>query len=160
MSINESLNRPPKEEIAKRVSEAATGLATAAHAVAVENYAATQQAYNRRVEDDHRFGMSIAGMKPEDMVPSAPEGKKMGDIIVTGDVYGDTAVKALHRESASPARPPPAKPPGSTVLGKLVVAGSLLAGGAAAGVVANQLLSVDAPAAVDTDTATDVTFPD
>lgn len=43
---------------------------------------------------------------------------------------------------------------------KLIVAASLLAAGAGAGLLADQLLSSDPPAVVDTDTATDVAFPD
>jgi hypothetical protein len=46
------------------------------------------------------------------------------------------------------------------LLGKLIVAASLLAGGAGAGVLISELLSADLPPAVDTDTATDVAFPD
>ncbi len=76
-------------------------------------------------------------------VPSVPEDENMGVSVgnETHNHYGGGETKSL----------------GS--LGKLIVAASLLAGGAGAGVVVNQLLPSAPPAAVDTDTVTDVTFP-
>ena len=82
-------------------------------------------------------------------VPSVPEGEDMG-VSIGNEVHH-------HYASEQPARTP-AKLPG--VLGKLAVAASILAGGAGAGVLATQLWPTDPPAVVDTDTVTDVTFPE
>lgn len=154
MSTAESLNRPPLEEIAKRVSEGATGLATAAHAVAVRNYAVSQGDYRHRINDSHRAGMKAIGLNRDELSASDAE-DEMGDIIVTGDVYGDRAIAGLQRQS-----PPDREAPSSRTLPSLIVAASLLVGGAGLGVLVADWLLPDPPAAVDTDTATDVTFPE
>ena len=75
-------------------------------------------------------------------VPSVPEDEEMG-VSIGNETHN-------HYQRGRPLG----------TLGKLIVAASLLAGGAGACVLANQFLSGDPPAAVDTDTATDVTFPE
>ena len=154
--MNALPDRPPLKEIGKRTAEAGAGLVAAAHAVALKNFNVDQAAYRGRVKDSHRFGMTTAGMKEEQMAPSTSEDEdeNMGDIIVTGDVYGNRAIEALQGQ------PPSTGPRSLGILSKLIVAASLLAGGAGAGVLVNEFLSSDPPAAVDTDTATDVMFPD
>jgi hypothetical protein len=79
--------------------------------------------------------------------PSVPEGEDMG-VSIGNEIH--------HHYGSKPQAT--VKPP--SVLGKLLVAASLLAGGAGAGVLASQLLPGDVPAAVDTDTISDVTFPE
>ena len=98
------------------------------------------QRQNRIVE--HVAAQTRDGKFTGGPVPSVPEGEDMG-VNVGNETHN-------HYESKS-------RPLGS--LGKLIVAASLLAGGAGAGVVVNQLLPSAPPAAVDTDTVTDVTFP-
>jgi len=58
-----------------------------------------------------------------------------------------------HYQGGQPPRP-------LSLAAKLVVAASLVAGGAGAGVLVNQFLSGAPPASIDTNTATDVTFPE
>lgn len=78
-------------------------------------------------------------------LPSIPEGEAMG-VSIGNETHN-------HYQAGSKGLGP---------LGKLIVAASLLAGSAGVGVLINELLSTDPPAAVDTDTdtATDVTFPE
>jgi hypothetical protein len=81
--------------------------------------------------------------------PSSTEEPPVGNLVVA---------ETIHFEERATPRPPK----GLGIVGKLLVAASLLAGGAGAGVLVNELLSPDPPAAVDTDTdtTTDVTFPE
>lgn len=80
-------------------------------------------------------------------VPSVPEDEDMG-VSIGNETHNHYA----------------ATPKSLGSLGKLIVAASLLAGGAGAGLLATQLLPSDPPpvppATVDTDTVTDVTFPE
>jgi hypothetical protein len=103
--------------MAKRAAEAGGGLAAAAKAIATQNYAANQAAHRRRVEDSHRAGMNTLGMGPAEL--SKPEDEQMGDVIVTGDVYGDEAVRML-KDTPTPERPAPDSSVGSFVFGMAV----------------------------------------
>lgn len=111
MNTRESLDRGPLEEMAKRAGEAGAGLVAAAHAVALKNSVAQQEAYNRRVADSHRAG--LATMQSGDELIPREDSAVGGDIIVTGDLYGNEAVEALKGRHAAPAPapPPPAPPP-------------------------------------------------
>lgn len=96
---------------------------------------------NRIVEQlaaQTREGKFSGGQTPSDL-----EGEDMG-VSIGNEIHN-------HYEGGR-------KPTG--LLAKLILALSLLAGGAGAGVLVNEFLSSDSPPAVDTDTATDVMFPD
>ncbi len=102
-----SLDRPPLAEIAKRTAEAGGGLAAAAKAAAVAGFVQDQAAYRKRVQESYAAGVSA--MRGE--LPAAVEPGKGEDVnlIVTGDLYGDEAVKAL-RAINTPAIPAPTVP--------------------------------------------------
>lgn len=170
MSIRKSSDRPPLEEIAKRTGEAGAGLIAAVHAGAVREHVNAQGAYARRVADDHAAGMVTAGMaEAGDFSP--PEDESMGNITVTGDLYGDTAVNALRDQivnapgTQSP-MPPPESPPPTETRGMSPLAKALVTLGAAALIpgIGVPLLAAfgafDKPPAqtefTDTDTDTDI----
>ena len=97
-------DRPPMEEIAKRTAEAGAGLAAAAKAVALQDHQRMLRDHADRVKDGHRWMAKVSGADVTDR-----EGDDMGDIIVTGDIYGDQAVKALGRVNGARqvSQPPP-----------------------------------------------------
>ena len=151
MSTSESPNRSPMEEIAKRVSEAGAGLVAAAKATAVQNLVANQSAHRRRVEDSHRLGMQTLGMMEESDF-AKPGDEDVGNIIVTGDVYGDEAVKMLGTGQVPATTVPP------SLLARaapLLLAGALGASGVGVPWLVASLAAkpaVEAAEVIDTDT--------
>ncbi len=95
MSMTSSLDRPPIAEIAKRTAEAGGGLAAAVHGAAVINAVRAARDYAQRVKDSHRIEMKMAGLEQEEQADHGDD--DMGDInlVVTGDLYGNEAVKSL-----------------------------------------------------------------
>lgn len=91
----------------------------------------------------------------EQLAAQTREGKFSGGAVasVPEDEMGVSIGNEVHHHY-----PEAAKTLGT--LGKLLLALSLLAGGAGVGAVLTELLAPDPPPAVDTDTATDVTFPE
>lgn len=142
MNGSDFFDRPPIAEMAKRAAEAGGGLAAASKAVAIENYRASSTAHRQRVADSHAAGMKTLGFD----VGNQLEADDMGDLIVTGDVYGDEAVRMINRGQSPPIAA------GST-LSKWVMIAALLAGGGGVGAAATALLNRPEPSAVDdTDT--------
>ncbi len=98
-------DRPPIEEIAKRVGEAGAGLVIAAHAAALIDQVRMQRDYSERVNNSHEIQNDIlrdlAGLT-EKQTSEAPNngGEDVGDIklVVTGDIYGDKAVQVLRNQ--------------------------------------------------------------
>jgi len=91
MNMTGLLERSPLQEIAKRTAEAGGGLAAAVKAAAVQNYVANQNAYRKRLYDGHAAGMKALGFEAS----KQDEDSDVGNIIVTGDIYSDDAVRAL-----------------------------------------------------------------
>lgn len=85
-------DRNPMEEIGKRAAEVGPGLAAAAKAQGIQQLAAIAADCRQRTLDGHRARMRALGM--EDIVGKS-EAAPMGDIVVTGDLYGDEAVRRL-----------------------------------------------------------------
>lgn len=165
------VDRTFADEVAKRAAEAGGGLAAAVKALAVQNHAADQAAYRQRVFDSHKVGMNTLGA---DATPV----EDMGNITVTGDVYGNEAVQMLAQslggQSSLPATPTPTASPTPTSAGPAtepvqqaaasplaaaVLGAALLAagGGLGAGIpwllgAFNQVEAVD----TDTDTITEI----
>ena len=135
------------EEIAKRVGEAGAGLVAAAKGVATQNFVANQSAHRRRVEDSHRLGMKTLGMTDDDF--SKPEDENVGDVIVTGDVYGDEAVRML-KSTPKPDRPVRASPVLPFLLGGLF--GTIVVIGGAFILTSLMGPEEEAAAPIDTDT--------
>jgi hypothetical protein len=144
------------KEIAKRAAEAGAGLAAAAQAAATQNFVANQTAHRRRVEDSHRHGMKLLGMQDDDFAKS--EDETVGDVIVTGDVYGDEAVKMFNRAGSQEAAPTPEAPAAAPGLlakvAPLILAGAI--GATGMGGIALLVASLGEKAAeellIDTDT--------
>jgi phosphoenolpyruvate-protein kinase (PTS system EI component) len=122
-------DRPPMEEIAKRTAEAGAGMAAAAKAIALEGMRANGHEYRQRVRDSHALGMRLLGYDVGENGNGAMS-SGAGDIVVTGDVYGDEAVNALRKRVMGMApQPAPAKTNNPLVAAALGAA--LLAGGMA-----------------------------
>ena len=126
-------DRPPIQEIAKRVGEAGAGLVAVAKAISVDDFATAQEDYRQRVRDDHALGTQLLGAEPKLTVPKESEEMRRV-IMVTGDVYGDKAAETLNRIANNPPQPQgtQAKEP-VTTLAKAALAAALLAGGGGAG---------------------------
>lgn len=83
-SLLHTVNRPAKEEIAKRAAEAGAGLAAAAQAVGLEDHRRMLRDASKRLRDGHRAMMRAAG-QPE--TSDASDGDMGGgNIYVTGDI--------------------------------------------------------------------------
>lgn len=148
-------DRPPLAEMAKRAAEAGGGLAAAAKAVALGNFATESAAARQRVHDSHVLRNKLLGGDPKE------EPADMGTIIVTGDLYGDQAVRAIQAATGATANAatPEAVPPQPTqgVIVKALpylLAAAIGGGGVAAVPWIAQLFT--RPAATDTDTVTNV----
>jgi hypothetical protein len=136
--------RHPLDQIAERAAEAAPTVLLPKLA-ALNNLKALWSDHRRRVNDSHALQMKALGQTPT----PAPQ-DEMGDTIVTGDI----------RIMQQPQQP--AASNGLSTLGKIGVGAALLTGGAGAGIVANEVLKDQPPAAVapvepgvDIDTDTD-----
>lgn len=129
--------RTPREEIGKRAAEAGAGLAAAAHAQALQHHGAVIHDSRQRLKDSHVFRMENLGGKA-----GRSEVDPMGSILVTGDVYGDQAVRALgaaigksQASNASTASDSSASKLSKTVgtLAKVAIAAALIGSGIGAG---------------------------
>lgn len=136
----------PMQQVAERVADVAPGLVAAAHTVALQNLRLDSAAYRKRIADSHRWEAEALGKT------ALEPGGDMGNLIVTGDVYGSNAaeiVRALQgvQEPSLPAEnqpstpateaiPPPATSGWTQKFGKaaLVAAGLAASGGLGAGV--------------------------
>ncbi len=85
-------DRPPMAEMAKRAAEAGAGFAAAGKAVALQDYVERTKQARQRVRDSHIIRNKLIGGEPDETEPEA-----MGNIIVTGDVYGDRACETLRQ---------------------------------------------------------------
>jgi hypothetical protein len=144
-------DRPPIEEMGKRAAEAGGGLAAAAKGIATQNFMANQSAHRRRVEDSHRLGMKALGMTDDEF--SKPEDEDVGDLTVTGDVYGDEAIRML---KSTPEQPSPPNPKSSVweTAAPLLLAGALGAMGVGLPWLFASLGGAAVEQIVDTDTDT------
>lgn len=113
MSMINSLDRPPMEEIAKRAAEAGGGAAAAAKGLALMRMKSNQEAATRREQDSHVIGMQTLGMKKDDMVDSG-EDTVGGNVIITGDINGDEAIRMM-REMQNPSPLQPETQPETTI---------------------------------------------
>ncbi len=142
----------PTQEAAERVAEAAPGLAVAAHMEAVQHFRQSNADYRRRLRDSHRWNAESLGMTAEE----TPEEDPVGNLIVTGDVYGSDAAEIIrslqsgkteaenmpttpNTSAAPPAAAPPTEPSSSNLKSNLakaaiVVASVLCGGGMGAGI--------------------------
>lgn len=129
MAAARLVDRPPIEEIAKRTAEAGAGLAAGAKAVGLADHREMLRDHARRVRDDHEWAKQLRGQEP-----SAAGGDEMGDIIVTGDIYGDAAVRALEkRKQSQPEQPQRQSAPVAATAAKLLAWPLAVAAGIAAG---------------------------
>lgn len=166
-------SQTPAEEAAERVAEATPGLAAAAAAVGLQDHRRALDAHARRVNDDHRMGLSALGF---DNLAETMSDDAMGDILITGDIHASdpsqvvNALKGQGGQQQQPEPPPqpqapppqqpsqqPAQSNGSNGnLPKTLAALGLAAAGVGAGVglpVAAYNLTKPSPAEfVDTDT--------
>ncbi len=129
----------PMQEMAERTAETAPGLAAAAHMEAVQNFRHLNADHRRRLADSHRWQGASLGQTVSD--PSEKKEDDVGNLIVTGDVYGSDAAEIIRslQSVAEPSQGPsePAKQTGwVSNLGKaaLVAAGLSTAGGLGAAV--------------------------
>jgi hypothetical protein len=149
MNVPNSWDRTPMQEIGKRTAEAGAGLLAAAKAGAVQNEVANQAAHRRRVQDAHNYGRGLLGEEV-----SSQGGDDVGNIVVTGDLYGDEAVKMLHRinqankepevempPTPEPTPEPPREPSLLSQIAPLVLAG-VLGGAGGAGIGAAIVLAM------------------
>ncbi len=93
----------PMQEIQERVAESAPGLAVAVHMSAINDWRHDMQSYRRRIANDHAIQNKALGGEAT-VVAEEP----MGNLIVTGDIYGndsDRIVNALAGGGAAPAAP-------------------------------------------------------
>jgi len=139
----------PHQEIAERVAEVAPGLAAAAHLSAVQDARQLQADHRRRLADSHRAQMQALGMESTE----SPGGDDVGNLVITGDVYGSDAaeiVRALQgNKMDQPASVTPQQPVNSAVPDKpgmskwiqSLIAGGLLAVGSGIGWGVNWLAS-------------------
>jgi len=161
MSTNNIFDRDPMTEIGKRTAEAGAGIAAAARAAALENFRANQTAHRKRVADSHAAGMQAMGFEVDQMEEDA-----MGDIIVTGDIYSDTAINALkgqmlpQLQNQEPQEQPKTESQSKGLLKSLAntaLGAALLASGAGLGSGIPWLLGAfDKPELTDTDTLSNV----
>jgi hypothetical protein len=153
-------SQTPKEEIAERVAEAAPNLTVATQLVALDHHDDLMADARQRTDDAHRMGAKVLGM--EDCLPKKAEGEEMKKtFILTGDVMGDEACRALGRlEGNQPVRPstPPApvKPSLAAKVAPYLLGAALGAGGGLAayalGAGWGSSKPEQPPAATDTDT--------
>jgi len=89
-------------------------------------------AARQRVRDGHKAGLRALGMED---AKSEQEPDTGGNVIVTGDIYGDRAVQAL-QEPTQPGDPTPTTPTGITAKHAIIaaLAAALLGGSLGAGV--------------------------
>ena len=93
--------RTPAEEMGKRAAEAGAGMAAAGKAAGLLHHVDGLAAYRKRVADAHANGQAALGMPAS----SGPEDEMGSKILVTGDVYGDEAVKVLQAANGQQAQP-------------------------------------------------------
>jgi len=135
----------PVEEITERVGEVLPGLAAAAKAVGLDNHRKALEDHRRRVYDSHKWMMGASGGESANMAGT----EDMGDIIITGDIYGrevaervfgkqDSTEQAPAEPEATTTEPEPATPTETTEtqanttnwMKNAALAAALLAGGA------------------------------
>lgn len=85
-------NQTPQQEIAERVAEGAPGLGVAAYGQAIQDHRRMMADYRTRVADSHRWEAKSLGVEAGDAKPGDDD---MGDLIVTGDVYGSDAAEII-----------------------------------------------------------------
>jgi len=85
------MNQTPLEEITERVAETVPGLTAAAQMVGLEDHRRMLRDNADRLRDAHRYGATNSGMRADEM----REGDDMGNLVVTGDIYGDQAVRSI-----------------------------------------------------------------
>ena len=125
-------SQTPTEEVSERLSQAGTGLAMAARAVGLEDHRRMLAGVNRRTEEGHRAMAQAAGMEAA-LSPTDESGSAMGDIFVTGDIYGSDAKAPWRGDSGqAAAQPQPAAKLPGWMKTAGVILGSLAAGGVGA----------------------------
>lgn len=80
----------PAEKIAEQVAEKAPGLTVAAYTEAIDNFRRANDSYRKRLADSHRWHAKALGMEASDT-----EGDDVGNLVVTGDVYGSDAASII-----------------------------------------------------------------
>jgi hypothetical protein len=129
-------------------------LAAASHAEALDHFRRTNAIYRRRLADGHRWQAEALGQT----VGGAPEAEDaMGNLIVTGDVYGSDAAAIVAALQGNTPTPPAAVTPSSqsppaaaqtpaasrglaSGLAKAALAAALIAGGGGLGTGLSYLL--------------------
>ena len=152
MSTQDFADRTPREEVAKRVAESGAGLATAAHGVAVANFARNTRDYAQRVRESQRLGNQVLADGKID--PQSLGEDDMGDInlVVTGDLYGDKAVEAVKGKQAAEMPADSKSPSLFAKAAPYLLAAVLGATGGIGALLPSILNRDDPPAAADTDT--------
>ena len=118
-----------RAEIAKRVGDYAPGLVTAAHVSAIDNLRRIQAGTRRQLRTDYAMQARALGGEAAEM----PDEEEMGNLIVTGDIYGSNSadiVRALGNGTAgeTPTPPPAPTPPPSNGVSRLAKAALIAAG--------------------------------
>jgi len=124
----------PVEEITERVGEVLPGLAAAAKAVGLRDHAQMLADHRYRERDGYEWMKGTTGGEPREA--EGPEG--MGDIIITGDIYGREVAERVFGKDSAPSETTeteptqqPAQANTSNWLKNAALAAALLAGGAA-----------------------------
>lgn len=127
MPVNEQL-QTPREETAERVAETVPGLTAAAYAEAVQDYRHMNATHRRREDDSYRQQCEALGVE----VSEPPKEDEVGNLVVTGDVYGSDAAEII-RSLQDGAEPPPTAPVEAPAFqnGRKLARRMLLAAGAA-----------------------------
>lgn len=133
-------------------------MVAAGKAIALQNYAEEQAAYRQRVADSHADGRRALGFDAPESGGTMSTGSR---ILVTGDVYGDEAVRLLQEMRKEQTVQPPPVQQQPSMLSKVapyLLTAALTAGGMGgaawlAGMFDNDT-PTQPPATVDTDTDT------
>ena len=98
----ETNSQSPLAEIAERVSEAAPGLVAAAHLSALDDWRRSQRDFRQRVRDGHALQNKALGADV-----TAEQEEPMGNLVITGDIYGNNSDKIISALAGGPTPTPP-----------------------------------------------------
>ena len=91
----------PMQEVADDVADTLPKIEAAAHLSALEDLRRNQAALRRRVQDSHKWQAAALGMETTDA-----EEDEMGNLVLTGDIYGGNPADVIRGLQGLPAETP------------------------------------------------------